>query len=52
MTEEAWELFAVMKDEKCVRVVAKKPDRPVAVDVTLDLIELVARAIRPPDRSE
>ena len=39
---KAWQLYAVMDGDKCVKVVAKNPDEPSVIDVTADIAELIA----------
>lgn len=42
---QAWQLFAVMDDDKLLRIVAKNPDRPQVIDVTDDICTQIIRAM-------
>lgn len=45
----AWELFAIMEDDKCVGVIAKNPNRPQAIDILEDVRALLAEPQAPID---
>lgn len=47
VSKSAWEMFAVMEDDKLVGLVAKNPNRHEVIDILDDLRALLAKD--PPD---